>query len=76
MENIPKNLWQSKLLWFLCDTYEWMNVMNFTSSYESMFQTCFQCIISMCKMYKLWMNNFCTISITKSWDAEFVMYRF
>jgi hypothetical protein len=27
----------------------------------------------MCEMYELWMNEFCTISITKSWNAKFVM---
>ncbi len=30
--------------------------MNFTSFYKFVFQMCFQYTISMCKMYKLWMN--------------------
>jgi hypothetical protein len=34
---------------------------------------CFQCMILMREMYKLWMNEFFTISITKSWDVKFVM---
>jgi hypothetical protein len=34
---------------------------------------CFQCTISMCKTYKLWMNEFCMIFTTKSWDVVFVM---
>ncbi len=68
--------------WIKCvdewNAHLWMNEchMNFTSSYKFVFQTRFQCMISMCKMYKLWMNNFCTISIIKSWDAMVVMYKF
>jgi hypothetical protein len=27
----------------------------------------------LCGMYELWMNEFCTIFITKLWDANFVM---
>jgi hypothetical protein len=34
---------------------------------------CFQCMISMHEMYKLWMNEFCTIFITMPWDAKFVI---
>jgi hypothetical protein len=53
----------------------WMNEyhMDFASSYKSVFQMCFQCMILMCKMYELWMNKFCTISIIKLWDVKFVM---
>jgi len=44
----------------------WMNEchMNFISPYKFVFQMCFQCIILVCKTYKLWMNEFCMISIT------------
>jgi hypothetical protein len=35
---------------------------------------CFQCTISMHGSYELQMNEFCTISITKSSDAKFMMY--
>jgi hypothetical protein len=34
---------------------------------------CFQCMILVCKMYKLWMNEFCTIFISKSGDDKFLM---
>jgi hypothetical protein len=34
---------------------------------------CFQGMISMHDMYDLWMNKFCMIFITKSWDAKFVI---
>jgi hypothetical protein len=54
------NLWMNK-----CYTY-------FASSNKFMSQTCFQCTILMCDMYKLWMNKFCMNSITKSWDVKFV----
>jgi hypothetical protein len=33
----------------------------------------FQCMILVCEIHELWMNEFCTISITKSWNAKFVM---
>jgi len=46
---------------------------NFASSNKSMFQICFECTILLCGMYELWMNEFCTIFITKVWDANFVM---
>jgi hypothetical protein len=53
----------------------WMNEchMNFMSSYKSMCQMCFQCIILVCETYELWMNKFCMIFITNSWDAKFMM---
>jgi len=53
----------------------WMNkcYMNFTSSNKSMCQMYFQCTISMHEMYELWMNKFCTTSITKLWDVKFVI---
>jgi len=53
----------------------WMNEchMKFTSSYNIMYQMCFQGMILMCEMYELWMNDYCTISIIKSWDAKFVI---
>jgi hypothetical protein len=53
----------------------WMNEYhtNFASSYKFVCQMCFQCTISVHEMYKLWMNKCCTIFITKSWDAKFVM---
>jgi hypothetical protein len=37
---------------------------------------CFQWLISMYEIYELWMNKFCTIFVTKSWDAKFVMFFF
>jgi hypothetical protein len=37
------------------------------------YQVCFQCTILVHETYELWMNEFYTISITKSWDAKFVM---
>jgi hypothetical protein len=45
---------------------EWMNECH-------MYQMCFQCTILMCETYELWMNDYCTISIIKSWDAKFVI---
>jgi hypothetical protein len=38
-----------------------------------MCKICFQCMILVCEMYKLWMNEFYTISITKSGNVKFVM---
>jgi len=35
---------------------------------------CFQCTILVHKTYELWVNDICTICITKLWDAKFVMY--
>jgi hypothetical protein len=35
---------------------------------------CFPCMLLVCEMYELWMNKFCIISITKSWDAKFVIW--
>jgi hypothetical protein len=55
------NLWMNK-----CHT-------SFASSNKSMWKICFQCMILVHKMYKLWMNEFCTIFITKLWDVKFVM---
>ncbi len=57
-------------------TNVWMNEChtNFTSSNKFVFQMSFQCTILVYEMDELWMNKFCTISITKSWDAKFVMY--
>lgn len=37
---------------------------------------CFQSTILVCEMYKLWMNEFRTISIIKLWDAKFVIMYF
>jgi hypothetical protein len=57
------------------NTNLWMKKchMNFTPCYKSMCQICFQCMILVCEIYELWMNEFCMISITKSWNAKFVM---
>jgi hypothetical protein len=55
------NLWMNK-----CHT-------NFESFYKSVFEMCFQYTILICEMHKLWLNNFCTISITKLWDAKFMI---
>jgi hypothetical protein len=53
----------------------WMNEchMNFISPYKFVFQMCFQYTILMHKTYELWMNEFCTISITKSWNVKFMI---
>jgi hypothetical protein len=58
------------------NTNLWMNEchMNFTSSCEFVYQVCLQCTILICKMYELWINKICTISISKSWDVKFVMW--
>jgi hypothetical protein len=58
------NLWMNK-----CHT-------NFASFNKSMWKICFQHMILMHKMYKLWMNEFCTIFITKLWDAKFMMHSY
>jgi hypothetical protein len=57
------------------NTNLWMNEchMNFTSSYKFMCQFFFQCMILMHETYALWINNFHTIFITKSWDVKFLM---
>jgi len=34
---------------------------------------CFQYMILVHETYELQMNEFCMISITKSWDAKFMM---
>jgi hypothetical protein len=34
---------------------------------------CFQCTISMCETYELWINEFCMNFIIKLWDVKFVM---
>jgi len=47
---------------------------NFTSSYKYVCQMCFQCMILMCEMYKLWMNVFCMIFVSKLWNVKFVMW--
>jgi len=47
--------------------------MNFARFYKCVCQICFQCIILVCETYKLWINKFCKILITKSWDVKFVM---
>jgi len=47
--------------------------MNIASSYKYVCQMCFQCTILMCEMYESWMNEFCMISIIKSWNAKFAM---
>jgi len=49
---------------------------DFTSSNKYVFKICFQCTILMREMYKLWLKKVYTISITKSWDDEFMMYLF
>ncbi len=46
---------------------------NFTFFNKFVCQMCFQCTISMCETYELGLNEFCMISITKLWDAKFVM---
>jgi hypothetical protein len=56
------NLWRNK-----CHA-------DFASSNISMSQMCFQCTIFECETYELWLNEFYTILITKSWDVKFVMH--
>ncbi len=60
-----KHIWHTDKCVDEWSTTLWMNKchMNFACSYKSMFQTCFQYTISMCKTHELWMNKFCTISI-------------
>jgi hypothetical protein len=50
----------------------WMNEchMNFISPYKFVFQMCFQCIILVCKMYKLWMISITSNEITNLWMNE------
>jgi hypothetical protein len=64
-------MWSSFIHKFL-----WMNKChkNFAFPYKSMCQKCFQCTILVREMYKLRMNEFYIISITKSWDAKFMMH--
>jgi hypothetical protein len=56
------------------NTTLWMNKFhtNFTSSYKSMCQMCYQCTILVSEIYKLRMNKFSMISITTSLDTKFV----
>jgi hypothetical protein len=56
----------------------WMNEyhMSFTFSFKFVCQIYFQCMILICEMYELWMNKFCMISISKSWDVKFGMNLF
>ncbi len=53
----------------------WMNGChtNFASSNKYVVQMCFQYTILASEIYELWLNEFWTISIIKSWDAKFVM---
>jgi len=51
---------------------EWMSH-KFHIFYKFVCQMCSQCMISVREKYKLWMNEFCMISITKLWDVKFVM---
>ncbi len=59
------NRWSTNLWMNECHT-------NFTFFDKSICQMCFQCTISMCETYELWMNKFCTISIIKTWDTKFI----
>ncbi len=52
---------------------EWMSCTHFSSSYKSMCQMCFQCMIVVCESYELQMNKVSMISIVKLWDVKFVM---
>ncbi len=54
----------------------WMNEchMDFTSSNKSISQMCFQYMLLMCEMCKLWLNEICTIFIIESCYAKFAMY--
>jgi len=61
--------WVNVLMYEL-QTYKWTNGRWIS---HLLIKLCFQCTISMCKTYELWMNEFCTIFIIKSWDAKFVI---
>jgi hypothetical protein len=75
------NILHWKYIWYIdkCvnrwSTNLWMNKChtNFASSNKFVFQMCFQYTILMRETYKLWMNEFYTISITKLWNAKFMM---
>ncbi len=62
-----KHVWHMNKCVENWNTNLWMNEchMNFTSSYKFVCQMCFQCMISMCEMYK-----FCMIFIVKVWDVK------
>jgi hypothetical protein len=70
-----KHVWHVNKCVYEWGTNLWMKkcCTNFASSYKSMCQMCFQCTILIHETYELWMNKFCTISLTKSWDVKFVM---
>jgi hypothetical protein len=46
---------------------------GFSFSNKFVHQMCFQYTILMRETYELWLNEFCTISITKSWNVKFTM---
>jgi hypothetical protein len=56
--------------------YELMNerITQISHLFINPFIKCVQCTILVCEMYKLQVNEFCTIFIIKSWDVKFVMY--
>jgi len=45
----------------------------YSSTHLFMCQTCFQCMIFVCKMYNLWMNEIRTIFIINLLHAKFMM---
>jgi hypothetical protein len=71
-----KHVWHIDKCVYKWNMNLWMNEchMNFASFNEFVYQMRFQCTILICKMYELWINKFCTISISKSWDVKFVMW--
>jgi hypothetical protein len=71
-----KHVWHTDKCVYKWNINLWMNEchMNFVSFNEFVYQMCFQCTILICKIYELWINEFCTISISKSWDVKFVMW--
>jgi hypothetical protein len=70
-----KHIWHINKCVHVWSMNLWMNKchVNFASSYKYVCQMCFQCMISMCETYKLWMEFFSMTSITKLWDVKFVM---
>jgi hypothetical protein len=48
---------------------------NFTSFYKFVWQICFQCTISVCETYELWINEFHVIFIIKLWSVNFFILK-
>jgi hypothetical protein len=57
-------------------TFEWTNATQISHLPINLcvLRMCFQCMILIHETYELWMDEFCMIFITKSWNAKFMMY--